>query len=840
MSAKKFLVTISILFLFFVSIGAQEYRDTLWVKVTFYDFHADGSNPEFNPDDLGKLAIGMVADTLRDLKPILGKDPYFNYKVDKWFRPWSPGDFTIPVYSDSFGKNVTFKKVSYDTAFKNIKIEDSLPFLHQGSGMYKFERKGDNQFFWLDGKGFKNEPKGYSHNFSFTMELHTTFVYKKGMTFDFLGDDDVWAFVNGKLAMDLGGMHSSEDGSISLDDEVVKYDLIEGRRYPFDFFYAERHVDSSTITVMTNLFTPQSSLRLYGKSGTPDINGNIALSSLDTLPVGEKIVIYPHVFDSIKWRPEWDNLVTWEISNPEAVKSEPAQNGALSLLASKISSQITLTAKFINPDDPSGKPIFSVIKLVARPGKPYQITFQKTKEIVQIEAAPLSAISITEQESSAVLYAVVRDSMGNFIRFSDKTQWRTSDAAIGTVFPESGNIYKGIITKVKSGKIQVTANESGLKPAVVEVVLSTPVVVIPVSHIDLTNAITADRDGDGYLDMITLRFDSTLTISNQSAIANMQISSNGIQFKVDSISSISGGSTGTEFQLYIHEATTGGFQTGWKPVITIIANPDMAPISTFECTDGAGPVIGRALYYPGTLKTGMNSSGTPDTIYITVSEKVKLSSNNDPNGLFAYYQKGIIKTDVFGSIIDINDSTAKLIVSDGFTIESLTDSLQLISINGVVDQYSNKPDANSRKTTVESAKISVIYTQSSNPIVSGSYIKEPIRDYFESVIKAQTETANMSGSTPGVIIGVSVKGKLLKTLPDGSFGKAAVYDAVGNLVRSLKVTKVIGNEYGIYWDTKNANMRNVSIGTYLVVVNISDVSGKSRQDRFKVGIKKEM
>jgi fibro-slime domain-containing protein len=659
-----------------------------------------------------------------------------------------------------------------------------------------------------------------------------------------VGDDDVWAFVNGKLAMDLGGIHGSEKGSISLDGVAVKFGLTEGKSYPFDFFYAERHVDSSTIKVTTNLFTPQSYIRLYGKSGTPDINGNVALSSLDTLPAGEKTVIYSHVFDSIQWRPEWDKLITWEISDPGAVKSEPAQNGAISLLASKVYSQITLTAKFISPDDPTHKEITTVIKLIVGPGKPYKITFQKTNEIVQLENNLLTTISIAEQESSALLYAVVRDSMGNFIRFSDKTQWRTSDAAIGTVLPETGKNYKGIITKVKSGRIQVTANESGLKPAVIDVVISTPVVVVPVSHVALTNAITADRDGDGYLDMITLRFDSTLTISNQSAIANMQISSNGIQFKVESISSISGGSTGTEFQLYIHEVTTGGFQTGWKPVITIIANPDMAPIPTFECTDGAGPVIGRARYYPGTLKTEMNSSGTPDTIYITVSEKVKLPSNNDPNGMFAYYQKGAIKTNAFQSIIDFNDSTAKLIVLDGFSIEPISDSLQLISINGVVDQYSNKPDANSRKTTVESADISVVYTPSSNPIVYGRDIKDLNAEFLRlylKVIESQPDNANVSSILPWVVIRLRVKGTLLKELPDGSFGKAVVYDAVGNLVRShLKVTKGIGSEYGIYWDGQNANMRNASFGTYLMVVNITDVSGKSRQDRFKIGIKKDM
>ena len=83
---------------------AQQFPDTLWIPVTFYDFHADGSNPEFEPDHNGSLEQGMVADTLSvDRKPVLGQVPFFNYYVDKWFRPWVPGDFTIPEYTDREG-----------------------------------------------------------------------------------------------------------------------------------------------------------------------------------------------------------------------------------------------------------------------------------------------------------------------------------------------------------------------------------------------------------------------------------------------------------------------------------------------------------------------------------------------------------------------------------------------------------------------------------------------------------------------------------------------------------------------------------------------------------------
>ena len=56
------------------------------------------------------------------------------------------------------------------------------------------------------------------HNFGFTSEVRYWFQYDstKTYTLDFTGDDDVWVFINRKLAVDLGGIHTPVQGSVTF------------------------------------------------------------------------------------------------------------------------------------------------------------------------------------------------------------------------------------------------------------------------------------------------------------------------------------------------------------------------------------------------------------------------------------------------------------------------------------------------------------------------------------------------------------------------------------------------------------------------------------------------
>jgi fibro-slime domain-containing protein len=103
-----------------------------------------------------------------------------------------------------------------------------------------------------DKKGSK-----WCHNFGFTSEVKYWFKYdaKGTATLDFTGDDDVWVFVNGKLAVDLGGWHEPLDGSVTIDaTSAAKYGLTDGQVYEIGVFQAERETKGSSFRLTLSGF----------------------------------------------------------------------------------------------------------------------------------------------------------------------------------------------------------------------------------------------------------------------------------------------------------------------------------------------------------------------------------------------------------------------------------------------------------------------------------------------------------------------------------------------------------------------------------------------------------
>jgi fibro-slime domain-containing protein len=84
------------------------------------------------------------------------------------------------------------------------------------------------------------------------------FQYRGGESLTFSGDDDVWIFVNRRLALDLGGMHTRLERTLTLDQSAAALGLTVGKLYEIALFQAERHSTGSNFKLTLTGFAPTS------------------------------------------------------------------------------------------------------------------------------------------------------------------------------------------------------------------------------------------------------------------------------------------------------------------------------------------------------------------------------------------------------------------------------------------------------------------------------------------------------------------------------------------------------------------------------------------------------
>lgn len=160
---------------------------------------------------------------------------------------------TGPTKDTNNGTELMTGPTEFNDWYRNVDTVNSpyviyFFFVPGDNGVYTFH---SSSFFPLDDKGWGNQNR--DHNFHFTTELHTRFQYRGGEIFHFTGDDDVWVFINGRIAIDLGGVHAAEDAQVSLDARAMEFGIEIGKSYALDLFQAERHTSASNFRIETNL-----------------------------------------------------------------------------------------------------------------------------------------------------------------------------------------------------------------------------------------------------------------------------------------------------------------------------------------------------------------------------------------------------------------------------------------------------------------------------------------------------------------------------------------------------------------------------------------------------------
>lgn len=248
-----------------------------------------------NAYDLAWYLLNTLYQADTNMTTVTGTDgaghavPIYGMKVDAYDR------LILTENNGVYSFDAANKKSNYDTESRSIYEDDTARSL---------------QFYPIDGLGYdailgdttdktdspyqKDENGNITAtvrpehpNGSYTLRGEAQFVYQDNLYFEFSGDDDVYMYINGVLALDLGGAHGICTKRVNLKDVATKCHLTPGEVATFTFFYMERNSDASNFKIETNMELVQRDIAVEKKAY--DTNYANEIPSNMSVPTGTTV-----------------------------------------------------------------------------------------------------------------------------------------------------------------------------------------------------------------------------------------------------------------------------------------------------------------------------------------------------------------------------------------------------------------------------------------------------------------------------------------------------------------------------------------------------------------------
>ncbi|MGL1903618.1 MAG: fibro-slime domain-containing protein [Fibrobacterales bacterium] len=248
---------------------------TTRLPAEFYDWNAGDLGDAFQFDTdcglNGSPTKGLVGEWLNDERLPVKVDSWDSHncraeRVTEWFRPEvDSSNYTCIDLELDYNDHDKVYEYTALTQFYDSPT-NSPEKIDLQSGFFPLDDFWENTHKVRNGKNQMNqhyssrhdEPQatttGYIHNYHYCMKTELTFDYRPGQQFTFNGDDDLWIFIDGQLAVDLGGTHTPIWETLHLDQLFnERGGAAAGSSHEFDLFYCERHTLASNLQIQTDI-----------------------------------------------------------------------------------------------------------------------------------------------------------------------------------------------------------------------------------------------------------------------------------------------------------------------------------------------------------------------------------------------------------------------------------------------------------------------------------------------------------------------------------------------------------------------------------------------------------